>query len=711
MLKSFSYLTFRSLYLILSLSFVILDSSSAQVSEAGYKKDADRAYESGDYRTALQLYRQAGLEDSDNDDMQLRLGISMYEINDIDGAIKIFQALINEGKTEAPVFFYMAKSYQARKLFQDAISYFKKFLQRADNNDPLRTWVKDELTRCANGARLKFADEEAYVENAGAIINTQFDEYGVKNSPTIIDKIYFNSNRTATSVTVNPDIYSAALINGNWTDPLPLPSYINTTAANEVSGFSADGQILYYVNASKNGKRIVTDTFSGEEGMVYSGVFAGPLDPAIEGGDVTFFNDSICLFSSNKPGGFGGYDVYISVLSGKRWSTPSNLGPAINTFYNERFPFLTRDGQTIFYSSDNLESMGGYDIFKSVFDPETLKWSIPVNLAFPVNSSLDDTHIALAPDGMTAFMSSNRKEGHGGYDLYRVFFKQAIQSHQQISFVPTFYQTMLLRGATTPSEVLSNKPVEIKEYFLSHLFIDENGDILTPQNTKKLDLLANLLLIYPQIKAELSCFELPTNQRTFNLYFSIKKAEKAAEYLIRKGVASNRLLLKGYGSSFPLAKNSGGTTPSPVSTKLNHRMEIGLHDFENEPVLTHLENIPVPENLLDPKGAKFLALRHGMYYSVQIASISQILQNSSLEPIDEMYIDVDNKQGNYRYMVGMSGSYKETEKTLAQMQGLGFSDAFVVVYVDGIRMSRDQLPGRAVDYPDLQLFLDSTNKK
>ncbi len=711
MLKSFSYQTFRSLYLILSLCFLILNTASSQVSEAGYKKDADRAYESGDYRTALQLYRQAGLEDSENADMRLRLGISMYEINDIDGAIKIFQSLINEGKTKAPVFFYMAKSYQARKLFQDAISYYKKFLQRADNNDPLRTWVKDELTRCANGARLKFADEEAYVENAGAIINTQFDEYGVKNSPTIIDKVYFNSNRTATSIPVHPDIYSAALINGNWTDPSPLPSYINTSAANEVSGFSADGQILYYLTASKNGKKIVTDTFSGEDGKVYSGVFSGPLDPSMEGGDVTFFNDSICLFSSNKAGGFGGYDVYISVLSGKNWSTPSNLGPGINSFYNERFPFLTRDGQTIFYSSDQLESMGGYDIFKSVFDPETLKWSIPVNLGFPINSSLDDTHIALAPDGMTAFMSSNRKEGHGGFDLYRVFFKQAVQSHQQISFLPTFYQTMLLRGTGIPSEVLADRPMEVKEYFLSHLFIDENGDILTPQNTKKLDLLANLLLIYPQIKAELSSFELPTNQRTFNLYFSIKKVEKAADYLIRKGVAANRLLLKGYGSSFPLAKDPAGNTNSPVAIKLNHRMEIGLHDFEKEPVITHLENIPVPNNLLDPRGAKFLALRHGMYYSVQIASISQILQNSSLEPIDEMFIDVDNKQGNFRYMVGMSGSYMEIEKTLAHMHELGFSDAFVVVYLDGIRIRPDELPGIASEYPDLLLFLEKTNRK
>src|SRR5688572_7540880 len=83
---------------------------------------ADQYFEAGDFRNALQHYRQAGLENSKSKKTRLRIAISMYEINDIDGAAKLLQALINEGKTEADVFFYMAKSYQARNLFTEAIS-------------------------------------------------------------------------------------------------------------------------------------------------------------------------------------------------------------------------------------------------------------------------------------------------------------------------------------------------------------------------------------------------------------------------------------------------------------------------------------------------------------------------------------------------------------------------------------------------------------
>ncbi len=639
----------------------------------------------------------------------------MYEINDVDGAIRIFQNLINEGKTEPLVFFYLAKSYHSRKLFPEAITNYKKFLQRTKADDPLRTWVKDELTRCANGSRLKYADQEAYVENAGTGINTQFAEFGVKNSPTTIDKIYFNSNRdqnASASISVfNTDIYSAALDNGRWTSPVPLPSSVNSRSYEEVSGFSSDGQILYYLKSSERGFKIMTDTFSGQEGIVYNGIFDGPSDPGSGGNDITFFNDSICLFSSDRPGGFGGYDLYISMLSNDNWTQPINLGPAINTFYNERFPFLTRNGQMLLFSSDNLESIGGFDIFRASFDPIELTWSLPENLGLPINSSLDDTHIVLAPDGMTAFISSNRKDSHGDFDLYRVFFKQPVHAHQEIYFVPTFYHSMLLAGEDKASPEIPDRPLEVKEYFISHIFIDENGEVLTPQNTKKLDLLANLLLIYPQIKAELSSFEIPSGQRTFSLYFSIKKAEQAADYLVRKGVPRNRLILKGYGSSFPLAINPGGMNQqSPVYIKLNHRLEIGLHNFEDEPVITHLENIPVPANLLDPKGGKFIGLRHGMYYSVQIASVSQILQNQSLETVDEMFIELDNGQGNYRYMAGMISTFKESEDKLNEMIALGFTDAFIVPYLDGIRLTRTEIPGLTTEYPDLLLYLAKSNK-
>lgn len=663
---------------------------------------ADQSFEAGEYRNALQHYRQAGLENSKSKKTRLRIAISMYEINDIDGAARMLQSLISEGKTEADVFFYMAKSYQARNLFPEAISHYKKFLQKTEDDDPLKVWVKDELTRCANGSRLKYADQEAYLENAGTGINTQFSEYGVKYSPTTIDKVYFNAQRDN-----NTDIYSTSLQNGKWSTPMPLPSSINSPSYDEVAGFSADGQILYFLTKSRNGFQIQTDTFSGEEGMIYKGVFKGPYNPDIDGTDLTFFNDSICLFASDKPGGYGGYDLYISVLKDGVWTPALNLGPAINTFYNERFPFLTRNGLTLFYSTDNLESIGGFDIFKTTFDPGKLTWSLPHNLGFPINSTLNDQQIVISPDGSSAFISSDRKEGHGGFDLYRVFFKQPVIAHQQISYVPTFYQTILLSDQDELSSEIPVKPVEVKEYFISHLFIDENGDVLTPQNTKKLDLLANLLLIYPQIKAELSSFEIPSGQKTFNLYFSIKKAEQAADYLARKGVPKNRLLLKGYGSSFPLAINPTGSTLSPIYLKLNHRLEIGLHDLEGEPVITHIEKIPVPENLLDPRGVLFEKMRHDFYYSVQIASITQILQNQNLERVEQMFIEVNNTQNSYRYMVGMYKTFAEAQTGLNEMIAMGYEDAFIVPYLNGERLTKDEMNALAPKYPEMFFYLEN----
>ena len=680
-----------------------------------FKRQGDQAYASGQYRSALQYYRQGGLESTKDEEMRIKIGVCMYEINDVDGAVKIFQGLINEGKTNPAVFLHDAKCFQAKNQFDDAIGLYKKFMQRSKHNDPMVPWVKDEMIRCSNGARLKYAEEQAYVENAGTTINTQFEEFGVRSSPTTLDKIYFNSDREdiarAKRPNGNVDIYTASLINGRWTTPTPLPHHINSIGYDELYGFTNDGQILYYLTAVGKSFAISTDTFSTEEGKTRGGKITGPFASGQGGTDLIFFNDTICLYASNKLGGYGGYDLFISMFQKSAWSKGSNLGPAINSFYDDRFPFLTRDGLTLFYSSNNLESIGGFDIFNATFDPNTFTWSQPANAGFPINSALDDTYLILSPDGMTAYISSDRKDGYGEKDIYRVFFKQPLIAHQHISLVPTFHQLLLLMGNNTGSTAASSgNPVEVKEYFISHLFLDANAEVLTPQNNKKLDLLVNLMLIYPKITAELSCFELSSGQQMFNLYFSIKKSEKAAEYLVSKGIKRNRLMLKGYGSSFPLVTQPAGSSASPVQQKLNQRLEITLHNFENEPVIIHVEDIPVPENIKDPKGTKFSTLRSQLYFSIQLVSISQILQNQDLESVEEMFIEVDNSQGNYLYMAGMLPTYKEAEKTQIKMMSLGFPDAKIIPYINGIRVPASSIPDLAKQYPDLLFYLNGIKK-
>jgi hypothetical protein len=112
----------------------------------------------------------------------------------------------------------------------------------------------------------------------------------------------------------------------------------------------------------------------------------------------------------------------------------------------------------------------------------------------------------------------------------------------------------------------------------------------------------------------------------------------------------------------------------------------------------------------DPHGIKFSELRHGLYYSVQIASITQILQNQEIDGIDEMFIEVDNTQGNYQYMAGMFPMFKESEIMLSQMRSIGFHDAKIIPYLNGIRIAERDLPKLAKQYPDLLFLLAGKGK-
>ena len=694
-----------------AISSICIGDLGAQ-STGSLKKQGEAFFEAKQYRSALNAFRQAGLETTKNKVLRQQMGICLYEINDVDNALQVFNALINEGRTDPVVYLYAAKCLQARYRFTDAISHYKKYLQDTSPNDSLRNWVKDELLRCANGNRLNHAEQIAYVENAGATINTQYADFGVRTSPTTIDKIYFNSDRDdvtmAKQANGNIDIYSASLINGRWSTPSALPGHINTMGYDQVYGFSTNGQILYYLTAAGKNFVIRTDTFSQEQPLNSSGQFNGPFLSSHGGADLFFFNDSICLFSSDRPGGYGGYDLYISLLQNGSWTKAVNLGPEINSHFQERFPFLTKDGMTLYFSSDNLESIGGLDVFYSTFDPKLRSWISPQNCGIPINSPLDDGYFVLAPDGMTGYLSSDRKEGHGAEDIYRVFFKRPVEAHQRISAYPTFYHLPASSNLVSTTETTSS-PKEIKEYFISHLMMDDEGEVLTPQNIKKLDVLINLLTIFPNVRAQLGCFEMSSGQRSFNLYFSIKKAEKAADYLYSRGIAHDRILLKGYGASFPLAKNpvaSSGTTPN----KVNQRVEIDVLDYANEAVKIHTEKIKVPENIRDPKGQRFASLRHQLFYCVQIASISQILQNEAIEQVEEMFIEKDPVQGNYIYMAGMSATFKEAEKVLSQMITLGFSDARIIPYLNSVRIPAASVPDLAKQYPDLLFYLASTKK-
>jgi hypothetical protein len=125
-------------------------------------------------------------------------------------------------------------------------------------------------------------------------------------------------------------------------------------------------------------------------------------------------------FSSNRPGGYGGLDIYRAVkFPDGKWSLPQNLGPAINTEAHEDAPFIYPDDKTLYFSSQAHETMGGYDIFKSEVD-ENGAWSKPKNLGYPINTTDDDRYFVLSADGRRGYYSSGKDGGFGEHDIYEM---------------------------------------------------------------------------------------------------------------------------------------------------------------------------------------------------------------------------------------------------------------------------------------------------
>jgi len=143
--------------------------------------------------------------------------------------------------------------------------------------------------------------------------------------------------------------------------------------------------------------------------------------------NTSYYEDGACLspdgntlyFVSERPEGFGRGDIYMSKkISSSEWSNPINLGPTVNTEEDEGGIFIAPDGKTLFFCSEGHNSMGSYDIFKTVF--ENGKWTTPVNVGYPINTLSSEKSFILSTDGKTAYVSSDRKGGIGERDIYRV---------------------------------------------------------------------------------------------------------------------------------------------------------------------------------------------------------------------------------------------------------------------------------------------------
>lgn len=323
------------------------------------------------------------------------------------------------------------------------------------------------------------------------------------------------------------------------------------------------------------------------------------------------------FFVSDREGGYGGYDIYKTVKdSSGNWSAPVNLGPKINTAGNEKSPFIHTDSQTLYFSSDGLMGLGGYDIFFTKLQ-EGGKWDDPENIGFPINSFDDDVGFFVSTDGHYGYFASNKYDGMGGWDLYYfdlyedarpekvLFVKGVVEKNGDSSFVNTrvelknvetkkitnipvdeetgeyvaalpfrndYIMTVKKRGYvheskyishidpryTSPIELLVNlKPIEVgMSYRLNDIYFDFNSFDLRPESEIVIEEFSDFLMENPNLKISIEGHTDNIGNDNDNLLLSEKRARAVYEHLIKLGISSNRIGYKGFGENQPIVSNN-----------------------------------------------------------------------------------------------------------------------------------------------------------
>lgn len=688
-------------------------------------KAAEQALEVGNYSRAAELFA-AHLNEKPNDHkVRARYGISLFLLSNIKEAAEQLNYSINRNKRPtADDFYYLASALHYQQDFSQAADHYKNFLRKSKAKDIRNAEVMAQLSRCFQGLQQSFIRPIAIVANMGPLVNSPEDEILPVISPSNSDRIYYSSKRDHNDLAFSLEgtvfnMFGTEISNGIWQRPTKfLPKY--QTGEHEIlQAINPSGTVLLFTRGGSVTKStLYVDSFELNQTLPF--IFEAPIITEYGDKDLYMANDSVILFSSRRLSGYGGYDLYYTLHANGKWLEPINLGPEINSEYDEISPFLSRDGRTLYFSCNNRESIGGFDIFKTFFSDQTMRWSVPKNAGLPINSALDDQHFRLATDGKRTLFSSNRLDGQGGFDLYIGTLRDAA-SEQLMSLAPFYLfdekAFALIAEATRadssiPEEIPRGtdlpKTPQVKTLSVEHLFFRETDLGLSEPNKIKLDLLSQYMIEYPELILELRSHLPSDGNKTFQMYSSLDQADKVFRYLVTKKINPSRIITKGLGDQYPIAKEIVDGKENPSAAFLNRRVETILHK-EPSSIRIVQEYPEVSPFMRSDNHTRYTNKIKGLSYKIQFVSLRQMYSGDLMDIFSDATIERIGDAEIIQYSVGLFKTLSEALKTREDVARRGFKDAFLVVYINGLKINRSEITSAITDqYPDLINYLKYT---
>jgi outer membrane protein OmpA-like peptidoglycan-associated protein len=357
------------------------------------------------------------------------------------GAIKYLKAAVdNCPKIGAEPHYWLGTQYYLVENYKEAIIYLQKFIDY-DTDDPKLLGANYEFNSGQALEMLRWS--KFYVDIQKNVrpfaptpvkgIDTPKDEYLAIITPDNTEALYIrrvpvNQTDRVWSSQLQAEVFTMSLMqpNGEFDKGTFMDDPFNKNPNEGAATLTIDNKHLFYTITKDAGDGPNTDIYTADlnDGSWTPIRSLGEKvnDPIYWDSQPTISGDgNILYFASNRPGGQGGIDIWMTKkgIDGE-WGVPINLGPAINTQYNEKSPFIHSDSQTLYFSSDGHPGVGQYDIFYSRADANG-KWKEPVNIGIPINTAGDDVGFFVSTDGTTGFFNSNASiPGQiGGYDVYQ----------------------------------------------------------------------------------------------------------------------------------------------------------------------------------------------------------------------------------------------------------------------------------------------------
>lgn len=406
-----------------------------EVIPSAYINDNDNEYKvrASYYKEALPLFSRANKFNPNNADLNYKLG-RCYLVSSVykeESVPHLEKALQLNPAVASDIQYHLGRAYHITMNFDKAIGAFEKYKAALSSKNPLE--IEDVVKRieeCKTAKELVAKPERVFIDNFGGVVNSKYPEYGAIINADESVMLFTSRRNTTTGGGVDAglneyfeDIYITKKVDGKWTTPENLGTPVNSDEHDATVAVAPDAQsMIIYKDEKGDGNlfesKLIGSAWSKPKRMTKN------INTKMHESSASYSSDGKTLyFVSNKPGGFGMHDIYVTHWDEKLkdWGEATNLGSKINTKYKEEAVLIHPDGKTLYFSSQGHKTMGGFDVFVSTLN-ENGTWSEPINIGYPINTVDDDVFFVINSSGRRGYYSSFKTDGYGEKDIYLITF-------------------------------------------------------------------------------------------------------------------------------------------------------------------------------------------------------------------------------------------------------------------------------------------------